>query len=393
MLLSVPLVWGTYAPAVRYLYEQPVPMPGLVFSAVYYVIALASLAIVSSIAASQTEDAAATAPPWRAGAELGGYLYLGNFFQVLGLQWTTADRAAFIVQLTTIFVPVLEATLLRRPETPPLPSRTWYACALAAAGVGIISADGAGVNLATAVGEALHQLPGLAAGGVAAHHEDAAALVAASEAAVGVSPGSASSLALRGDALVAVSAVLYSFHVLRLGALAPESAPLELAKSKAAFETAYAGATLLLLLAAPPLLRAVSGVSEDWLPSHFTPAGDVQRFAQAAGGGEVLGVEWAALGWAALWCGTMTCAYTIWAQSYGQRDVRPAEANLVYTSQPIFSACFAAALLGETMTPQALVGSGVIVAAVLLSIPGMGTKGPAEGGVPVAGAGGDRAGE
>jgi hypothetical protein len=34
-------------------------------------------------------------------------------------------------------------------------------------------------------------------------------------------------------------------------------------------------------------------------------------------------------------------------QSYGQRVVRPGSANLVYTTQPLFSAFFAAMLLDE----------------------------------------------
>ena len=52
----------------------------------------------------------------------------------------------------------------------------------------------------------------------------------------------------------------------------------------------------------------------------------------------------------------------------GQRDVRPADANLIYTSQPIFSAAIAALLLGETLTPHGLVGGGIIIVALLVSI-------------------------
>jgi drug/metabolite transporter (DMT)-like permease len=46
----------------------------------------------------------------------------------------------------------------------------------------------------------------------------------------------------------------------------------------------------------------------------------------------------------------------------------PAKANLIYTSQPIFSAFFAASLLGEKLSAQGLVGGGVIVAAMVLSL-------------------------
>jgi drug/metabolite transporter (DMT)-like permease len=45
-------------------------------------------------------------------------------------------------------------------------------------------------------------------------------------------------------------------------------------------------------------------------------------------------------------CGLVTCAYTIYAQSFGHRRVGPTDANLIYTEQPIFTALFAWELLG-----------------------------------------------
>ena len=44
------------------------------------------------------------------------------------------------------------------------------------------------------------------------------------------------------------------------------------------------------------------------------------------------------------------------------------EANLIYTSQPVFSAAFAAALLHERLSAQGLAGGAVIVAALVLSL-------------------------
>ena len=64
----------------------------------------------------------------------------------------------------------------------------------------------------------------------------------------------------------------------------------------------------------------------------------------------------------------MTCAYTIWAQSFGQRNVRPADANLIYTTQPIFSAIFAAILLDERLGLQGLVGGFIIGVALLVAL-------------------------
>jgi hypothetical protein len=93
VLLSVPLVWGTYAPAVRYLYEMEVPLPGIFFSALYYVVALTTLLVVRAAFAPsadtvEADDISSAASEgsdrslWSCGAELGGYLYLGNLFQV-----------------------------------------------------------------------------------------------------------------------------------------------------------------------------------------------------------------------------------------------------------------------------------------------------------------------
>lgn len=297
---------------------------------------------------------------------------------MLGLQWTTADRAAFLVQLTTILVPVLEATLFAgQPGVKPLTSKAWAACALAALGVVVISADGAGVDFAALASAALH--PAAAPAAAAAALPIDAAGLAASSGAGGDASGAVTdfALSLRGDALVACSAVAYSFHVLRLGAIAPRTQPLDLAVAKAAAETAYSALTLALLLGVAPPLTDALGLGRDWLPGHFPPAAGLDAFAASVAQGAVGAGEWQAILVASLWCGAATCAYTIWAQSFGQRAVRPTAANLIYTSQPIFSAIFAAALLGEKLSPQGACGGAVIIAALLLSLqaePGISTS-------------------
>ena len=146
-------------------------------------------------------------------------------------------------------------------------------------------------------------------------------------------------------------------------------APLELAVAKAAAEASYAALALFLILVAVPLATAaLPGLGPGWLPAHFGPARDLAAFAAAAGAGAVAPEEWRGIGLAALWCGTATCGYTMWAQSFGQAAVRPAQANLVYTSQPLFSALFAALLLGETLSTQGLVGATAVVAALVLTV-------------------------
>ena len=69
---------------------------------------------------------------------------------------------------------------------------------------------------------------------------------------------------------------------------------------------------------------------------------------------------------AAVWTGAVTCGWTIWAQSFGQRSVKAENANLIYTSQPLASAAFAYILLGETLQGTAWVGVSLIEAALAI---------------------------
>ncbi len=135
ILLTVPAAWGTYAPAVKYIYDvapdgtQP-SMPGLVFSAGYYCVAALTLGILSFWKDQQTEDddvmedgsqrtrtvqevrveekemkvgnrvgkvqqqrQSKDEVSSRGGWELGSYLFIGNALQVAGLQTVPADRA------------------------------------------------------------------------------------------------------------------------------------------------------------------------------------------------------------------------------------------------------------------------------------------------------------
>jgi hypothetical protein len=121
-LFTVPMVWGTYVPVVRTLYEIEPPVPGLVFSACYFAVAsISTLALVAFQRSGEEDDDAVPATPSSleettseskigistpivAGLELGTYLFLGNSLQVIGLKTVPSDRAGFLVQrkLTTL---------------------------------------------------------------------------------------------------------------------------------------------------------------------------------------------------------------------------------------------------------------------------------------------------
>src|SRR5436189_5361293 len=51
---------------------------------------------------------------WKAGVELGIWLWAGYWTQIIGLQYTTVNRSAFITSLSVIFVPIIAALRGRR---------------------------------------------------------------------------------------------------------------------------------------------------------------------------------------------------------------------------------------------------------------------------------------
>jgi hypothetical protein len=132
-LATVPVVWGTYVPAVRLMYEGGVP--GLVFSASYHAVsALASAAALRLASPSPAgpradgEGTGATAKAtgaeedpeqgsrdvtnaadggpgpmavaFRGGLELGAYTFAASSMQVVGLETVPSDRAGFLIQRT-----------------------------------------------------------------------------------------------------------------------------------------------------------------------------------------------------------------------------------------------------------------------------------------------------
>ena len=122
---------------------------------------------------------------------------------------------------------------------------------------------------------------------------------------------------------------------------------LDLARAKAAAEVGFAVLSVAALAAATPFLDGRAFAAS---LAHAAPD------------------TTAALATAVVWCGAVTCAYTIWAQSFGQRGVTAARANLVYTSQPVFSALFAFGLLHEVPTAATLAGGGLILIAVAAEV-------------------------
>ena len=306
VLASVPLAWGTYGPVVKYLYEVQPAVPGIVFSAAYYIVASIVLNALSRLSTKDDEayEGLNANFPFQGGFELGSYLFVANALQVKGLETVTSGRGGFIVQLTTIIVPIMSAVMTKTTVSP----RTWIACILAFAGVVVMGLDGKEMGLSLAA------------------------------------------TLSKGDLLIVAAAVLYSLHVVRLSRYATETTPLRLAASKASTEAFLSVITVSGMcwtnIGGPEVATFFNTLFTGWTSGTVT----LTTLTPAIG--------------AVLWTGLVTCAYTIYAQSFGQARVNPSEANLIYTIQPLFTAFFAFVLLGETLGQAATAGAALIALAV-----------------------------
>jgi drug/metabolite transporter (DMT)-like permease len=227
--------------------------------------------------------------------------------------------------VTTILVPLVEATLGGNLFA--VDGRTWGACFLALAGITIMGMDH---NSAIETSSIVADFNSLNSG----------------------------------DLLIMGAALMYTMHVVRLGKYAKETVPLQLAASKATVELILSVVLITVLVAA-----ASSGESSGGLWGYAQESGrDIVTFFDAFSRGIVDGTlppsTLKKIVGATLWTGWVSTAYTIYAQSYGQRRVSPTNANLIYSVQPIFTALFAFFLLGESMAPIGFVGGGFIGAAV-----------------------------
>ena len=167
LLLAVPVLWATYNPALRFIYDSPTsPTPAELTS----VRMLAAMVPFTAVFLSIARDAASTFGEdgvvdlsderkdsdkvrdvrllLRAGAELGLLNFLGTACQAWGLEQTTATRAGFLLSTINVGVPLFAAAGLGGVNAPPVTGPAWAACALALLGVLITdySADLSGVQ-------------------------------------------------------------------------------------------------------------------------------------------------------------------------------------------------------------------------------------------------------
>jgi len=365
VLLSVPLAWGTYEPAVRYVYALDPPVPGFVFSFSYYSIAAVALTLACLVPwwcnQDDNDDKAQPGWPRKEGWELGSYLFVGNALQLLGLQTIASDRAAFLLQLNTLFVPLIQAGLARNITS--ISSTTWLACAIALMGVGFMGLDNGGEVMTTAssLGEAMTPAA------------DQVLLQGAATTTTTTMTPILINLGI-GDAFIISAALVYSFHIIRLETHAKNVSAIKLAAVKATTETiwtalAIAGMTLLSSSATHQafgdngFLTFAKEQGDDILSFVSFLNQDVARGSQQSSNMELV----LPAVYATLWTGLVTIAYTIYAQSVGQKSINAVTANFIYTIQPVYTAIFAWFLLGERLGPPGYIGAVLIACAVFLA--------------------------
>lgn len=417
VLTTVPVAWGTFEVAIRYIYAVST-IPTLWLTLAYYTVATAVLVPAAAVVARTTSTAsgheswssishpavmeeqeiatATTTTPLqsiipdapttndtarRGGLELGTYLFVGNLCQVVGLQTIAADRAAFLLQLTTVFVPLAQQVIdsggllgesssvsgtttttmdpaqSRRRSNSSISLRVWMACAVALLGVGCMGLDhphtapqiGTTTTLAITDGTPWSLIQQF-------------------------SMASSSLQWSTGDTWIVLAAVSYTFHCLRLEGYAQQTpSAVQLAAWKAITETTWSalaiGTVMLLALAttASSTALADSSMASFWIQSGQDCL-DFVATVSSSTSADHPNPNWIPALGAIVWTGLVPVAYTIAAQTYGQRRVRPVTANLIYTLQPVCTALLAYVLLHEQLGPWGYLGGTLIVGSTLLVV-------------------------
>ncbi|CAM9469349.1 unnamed protein product [Choristocarpus tenellus] len=85
--------------------------------------------------------------------------------------------------------------------------------------------------------------------------------------------------------------------------------------------------------------------------------------AAASNAGLTLHTEWYAVPLALLWTGLVTTAITVYGETVAMKSLSAAESTVIFSTEPLWGAAFAAALLGESVGWNTGVGAIFIVAA------------------------------
>mmetsp|Transcript_14453 Transcript_14453/g.31311 ORF Transcript_14453/g.31311 Transcript_14453/m.31311 type:complete len:518 (-) Transcript_14453:1598-3151(-) len=360
-LFGVALLWGSYTPALRYLFlidEAPSPALLNALQAVLSALFLISSAAAASVAhkdanphpevsnpllaeavalaaadeqlelegafkglqrpATAVEHAIAEALNWKsssllaAGVELGLWTFLAFGLEVAGVHLISATKAAFLNQATVLITPLLvhlSGEHVRKNE--------WGACGLGLLGSILVAADG---MLRGATG--------------------------------GHGGGGAGEENVMGYVYVLVSALFFAMSTVRLGRYTNQFPSLNLASASTCGLAFFSLAWVVV-----EVYGRAEGIGSDLQALH-TIFSDPLCLTLL------------------LWIGFGPGALAAFLQATGQQYVPPAQAQVIYATTPLFATGFAAVALNasdEAMGPVAWGGAALMLAASLVaSLPGGG---------------------
>jgi drug/metabolite transporter (DMT)-like permease len=311
LLLGVAVLWGSYTPVLKILFNLPQgPTPELVawIRGVLQLVILGTVVLVSQRVAKasgketpkrhRTEVFGRQVPTVALGAlEIGFYNSCATLLQTEGIATSGAIRASFLIQATALWTPLLSTLFGDRPN-----NWQWAGSILALCSACIVTLD----------------------------QQQSVEITGFPE---------------TGDMFILAATVVYSMATVRIPSYAKNVAPLELAAGKSS-ALAVVASMLLLFEFSPLDPEPVEHLVDLW------PAYQEQVSA------------WGGLLWAGVFCGALTAFLHV----KGQSMVTATEAQLVFSTVPLWSAVIAAATLpDEHLGPLTCVGALLMVVAGFVS--------------------------
>lgn len=296
----------------------------------------------------------------RGGLELGLWCSLGYYLQNIGLQYTDAARASFISSFTIIAVPMLAGLSGREVK-----SATWGATGIAVAGLAMmenlipipgvvdtVAATNAQGDLIDGVSDLIDVVVDADVDVVAATAASMADGVAQGAASVALDIATGQGGTVVGDLCTLGSALVFGIHIFRTDCIF-NGAPLAHKESMG--------------LVCLQMLTVVACFSGLLAYDYVDHAGDMQA---------VLGFsDWSSVPWSSVFfVGAISTAGCIYLETVALTLIASQEATLMYSTEPIWGAIFAYFLLGETLSPSASIGAGLILLSTLVGARAVGEE-------------------
>lgn len=314
-LLAVAMLWGSYTPVLKILFNlEDGPTPELVawIRGVLQAVILGSVLLSSNyLAKANSDDTSPGGHMTRIGSfevptvlvgalEIGFYNCGATLLQTEGISMSGAIRAAFLIQATALWTPLLSTLFGDRPAP-----WQWAGSFIALCSALIVTLDqkiGGG-----GVGQAVLDSTGF--------------------------PNT-------GDLYILGATVSYSLATVRIPSYAKNLSPLELAVGKSSVLAFVASALLLYEIPHGANITALWPAYQDQMSA------------------------WGPLLWAAVFCGALTAFLHV----KGQSLVSATDAQLVFSTVPLWSAIIAAIILpNEHLGPLTWCGGAMMIVAGLVS--------------------------